>query len=1146
MAGLQENVQFIPLGAGVQSDGHPLAAQPPLMSEQQNMTATESGALRTRSGMLGLTTESIYRDPIDDLCREVPVAVVDNRMGGHLLVMRDRLYTAVSSSAGWSVNTTVPDSQLVGWDGGQRWDNLVYDQTGLFSTGQATGGDDNLNGVVSAVYGDHVVSIERSQSGTNVRLVWRMATVDGRSTLWIGHNGTGMTLNSTQCTGLWSLHRVYWHSVPHWYCQLSDTKGLMIRESDGSAGVVSVNLMYSLSSALGDQLCVQPGPLLDAYGCSRLDIIFSPSTATDWIVSGQLNFVGLGSISGSVALAGHKVVTMSSGSGGQIVSISGCTDNNLERQLSWIRLDSVTDQWRLSTAHWQSGSVGTGNLSFTDTEWAQEEYKIIPVSTLSTGGYVQGRQMVGCSTVKWGDSAALISSCEFLLSVSGSALSTLSMQTAVDQVRQGTGLWLSKTAYGWMGSLTADPVNSKTAALCLNRWPLNTAMADSAPQMRDTVAVCKLSGDDSWRSDLFRPTMVIDPGQTTGYHTLIPQLGGGSVWGAVTGVVDRVRPQDELSTDWSGMFSNRAVQWMSTVIPQSYRLNRFRELDCISATGEGLSGRIAIPGGMLSQWDGEKCQQLQFLHGPGITAVVTGSGPQNPGGVQTYCAVYERIDKFGNRIQSQPGNQVTVNTAVGDNVALRAEPYSLSEDVSIWGGDVDRIRVVWYQSDDGGQLFTRVTPDGIGTQEYQKNVPSHWPVLSPVMRWDAGWTNAGTEPLYTLGGGVECSQIGCTQQVLFHQNRLIAAGGADRIWVSKLLQPGTAPQWSRLLTVGVGGSQITAAASTGTVLYMFTDENLYAVQGEGPDDLGGGGYTSPQRLDGVPGLIGNSIPMVANGTVHWTSGGNWWAAAGLSAKRLISPLGWRSVHRGARMVGGGWRADLGQLWTCIQFSQWDRVAGTDCTIVCTDLRTGGQSTVVSDRTVWGNSIVRTDGTVSVGVEKTASGADLQVGDLTLRLAADLGGLSTGPIDWDSDGNPVWIDSVATTAPVSFGMPGGWNRLWWSALNYIQLTGAGREAFSCTFSPDTLGQPGTAMTREWGTYDGSALQQVPDPVWMTGAREWRHHHKYQQCRDVQLSYRSVKPSGWTVGQDVPSVELIGWTLRSGKMVPGGRAGMGGTG
>ena len=38
MAGLQENVQFIPLGAGVQSDGHPLAAQPPLMSEQQNMT----------------------------------------------------------------------------------------------------------------------------------------------------------------------------------------------------------------------------------------------------------------------------------------------------------------------------------------------------------------------------------------------------------------------------------------------------------------------------------------------------------------------------------------------------------------------------------------------------------------------------------------------------------------------------------------------------------------------------------------------------------------------------------------------------------------------------------------------------------------------------------------------------------------------------------------------------------------------------------------------------------------------------------------------------------------------------------------------------------------------------------------------------
>ena len=119
-------------------------------------------------------------------------------------------------------------------------------------------------------------------------------------------------------------------------------------------------------------------------------------------------------------------------------------------------------------------------------------------------------------------------------------------------------------------------------------------------------------------------------------------------------------------------------------------------------------------------------------------------------------------------------------------------------------------------------------------------------------------------------------------------------------------------------------------------------------------------------------------------------------------------------------------------------------------------------------------------------------------------------------------------------------------MWWSTLNYIQLTGAGREAFTCTFSPDTLGQGGSAMTREWGTYDGSALQQVPDPVWMTGAREWRHHHRYQQCRDVQLSYRSVKPSGWTVGQDVPSVELIGWTLRSGKMVPGGRAGMGGTG
>lgn len=295
---------------------------------------------------------------------------------------------------------------------------------------------------------------------------------------------------------------------------------------------------------------------------------------------------------------------------------------------------------------------------------------------------------------------------------------------------------------------------------------------------------------------------------------------------------------------------------------QSLSAQRFLSTPC--------QGVAVMSGGTPLAYDGQRLAELSFYSypvcGPSnfVTSTIGGSMPQ---GVFRYKLVYEWTDAVGNRHQSPPSPEVTVDMSAGgfsggtnQVVFLSAPLHATRKQVAFSPGatspdQLAPVSVVAYRTTSTGQTFYRVASSG--TNDSTVLVPT--PGLGGFVLGGADDASdaaiATGEVLYSGPGGKGLLATTAPPPTLFlttHQQRLCGVDGEnpERIWFTRVLSQLEAPAYSPALQVLIpGAGKINGLGSQDGNLYALATNGIYlASSGDGPSDTGVGAFPSPQLV----------------------------------------------------------------------------------------------------------------------------------------------------------------------------------------------------------------------------------------------------------------------------------------------------------
>jgi len=125
--------------------------------------------------------------------------------------------------------------------------------------------------------------------------------------------------------------------------------------------------------------------------------------------------------------------------------------------------------------------------------------------------------------------------------------------------------------------------------------------------------------------------------------------------------------------------------------------------------------------------------------------------------------------------------------------------------------------------------------------------------------------------------------------------RLFLAGLEDPnlIWASKIHITGKTAQWNDALTIQTpeDGGAITAMAVMNGVLVVFKSGRIYAVGGDGPDNLGSGSFRAPELIASSMGCDNQrSVVLTPQGLMFHGSQGIWLLSQQLQLQYIGAPV----------------------------------------------------------------------------------------------------------------------------------------------------------------------------------------------------------------------------------------------------------------
>ena len=249
-----------------------------------------------------------------------------------------------------------------------------------------------------------------------------------------------------------------------------------------------------------------------------------------------------------------------------------------------------------------------------------------------------------------------------------------------------------------------------------------------------------------------------------------------------------------------------------------------------------LGNELLITSGVLRSYDGTACLEHGFLQYPEITATAsTHSGAVTPD-VYQYCAVYRYTDAKGQIHDSAPSPPAEVTIVATHTTEVVVTYPRLSEK--------SRIEVIVFRdrgASSGDATFYKL--DSVV-------VSAGGTVTNTVTIYDTGLydlTLGSNEFLYTTGGVLENTSPPTGTSVCAAKSRVFVSDG-ELIWFSKTLQEGHPVEFSdtNYLRLEPRGGEVRAiAAMDSNIIVWKALDAAYQVFGDGPDNLGNGGYAEP-------------------------------------------------------------------------------------------------------------------------------------------------------------------------------------------------------------------------------------------------------------------------------------------------------------
>lgn len=260
-----------------------------------------------------------------------------------------------------------------------------------------------------------------------------------------------------------------------------------------------------------------------------------------------------------------------------------------------------------------------------------------------------------------------------------------------------------------------------------------------------------------------------------------------------------------------------------------FSLNRTGKRQIFEANGVGV-----IPGGELTEWDGERLAESGFLGEPRILAVSGNtSGNLTPGGSYQYSMVWERVDGAGRIHRSAPSDPVTLNLASNENGA------------TIFGHTATATRhraphtAHLYRTLANGSVFYRASTfrDGYTSSNNTDGTSDADLALRQLLYTEGGVLPYDSAPASTFGV-VALGRIWLGG--LFKSNRVVC---------STELFPGEAPGFPNDGTHQLDfAAPVTGLAALDDTLVVFSQRDIWIVSGDGPSITGAGGFSAPRRL----------------------------------------------------------------------------------------------------------------------------------------------------------------------------------------------------------------------------------------------------------------------------------------------------------
>ena len=266
---------------------------------------------------------------------------------------------------------------------------------------------------------------------------------------------------------------------------------------------------------------------------------------------------------------------------------------------------------------------------------------------------------------------------------------------------------------------------------------------------------------------------------------------------------------------------------------------------------------------------------------PHITSLTASDGSIS-GGLDSsktykYKVVFEQEDSQGNLYQSEPSDSKSVTTG-GSHDTVTIVVSSASQKIA--GG---KYRILVYRTEGDGSLYYAA-----GNIRGQ-----HSTFIQTLVDQAEDDDVLSSAALYTDSGEVANTRCPACFYVAAHRNRLFIISEDYRIFFSKEYRNGYGTNFNDTFFVPLDGildDKPTALGSSGETLYIFRENSIWALDGDGPSRTGSGSYYTPRIVSNSMGALRGSPTLYSDIGLFFQNAKGIHAITGSGIKYIGAPV----------------------------------------------------------------------------------------------------------------------------------------------------------------------------------------------------------------------------------------------------------------